>query len=151
MSRLASTPTSATDVLTTPVMPAETSLDIHLLNARSYLEHLQDMQADPIVVSTDFFCFVETFPRKGQQLRERELILPGSASFRTDRSATSERGGAMILALHELSPVGDYSPQLVDWSTQPSLSLSQQNMSISSPSTGHHQETLQRSLINCKC
>ncbi|KAK4327035.1 hypothetical protein Pmani_002483 [Petrolisthes manimaculis] len=83
------------------------------------IHKVQGKKLVTIVVSME-----ETFPRKGQQLRERELILPGSASFRTDRSATSERGGAMILALHELSPVGDYSPQLVDWSTQPSLSLS---------------------------
>ncbi|KAK4320894.1 hypothetical protein Pmani_008267 [Petrolisthes manimaculis] len=110
-------------------------ISIHLLNARSYLEHLQDMQADPILVSTDFFCFVETFPRKGQQLRERELILPGSASFRTDRPP-SGNSTAFIDKLQRLMQslptgvltviLGDFNFNLIDYSHHKILRVMEQ-------------------------
>ena len=86
--------------------PHDEWLTIRLLNIRSYLEHLQDLKIDPILNSTDVFCFTETFLKEGQLLRENEQILPETRCFRADRPLLLGRGGGlMTFASTELSPL----------------------------------------------
>ena len=82
-------------------------LKIGLLNIRSYLEHMEDMKADPVVPFIDVFCFVETFLRDGQCINEGAQIIPSMTYFRAERSSSSNvgKGGIMIMASQELSPV----------------------------------------------
>jgi hypothetical protein len=86
--------------------PHDEWLTIRLLNIRSYLEHLQDLKIDPILNSTDVFCFTETFLKEGQLLRENEQILPETRCFRADKPLSLGRGGGlMTFASTELSPL----------------------------------------------
>jgi len=83
-------------------------LKICSLNVRSYLEHIPDMKNDMTMRTADVLCFVETFLREGQKLGIDAQLMPEMKCFRAARPGNLDRGGIMILAPAEMSPV---SPQ----------------------------------------
>lgn len=78
------------------------TLNIRLLNVRSYLEHLDDLKADETVQTVDVFCYVETFLKKQEDI---DLIIQGARCFRADRAASVGRGGGvMTVARQDVLP-----------------------------------------------
>ncbi|CAJ1087262.1 hypothetical protein Bbelb_361660 [Xyrichtys novacula] len=78
------------------------SLNIRLLNVRSYLEHLEDLRADNSVKNVDVFCYDEYFLKQQQDI---DLVIPNAQSFRADRStAVGQGGGVMTVARQEVLP-----------------------------------------------
>ncbi|KAJ8333994.1 hypothetical protein SKAU_G00413130 [Synaphobranchus kaupii] len=104
MERLNTLPVQ-TENLPETQMPITSALTISLLNVRSYMEHLVDLNFDDEFRKSDVFCFVETFLREGQQLHAQDLILPDAVCFRKDSETTLGRGGGvMAVASKEVKP-----------------------------------------------
>ncbi len=95
--------------------PAETSIfstntdsiDIGLLNVRSYKRHLPDLKNEPVLQKASVLCFVETFLKPNSSLTPADLLLPSCKVFRAERHVAQnlDKGGIMIQAQTQVFPV----------------------------------------------
>ena len=69
---------------------------------RGYLDHVNDLKVDPVILSSNVVCFTETHLRNSDILHRNTQPTKSHIPYRQDRVGGVQKGGIMILVDHEI-------------------------------------------------
>ena len=87
-----------------PMLSTDEWFKLCHLNARGYLNHLNDIKADNNICSSSVICFTETHLRSSDNITDITKPIPCHIAFRSDRARGTAKGGIIIFAHPSCNP-----------------------------------------------
>ena len=69
---------------------------------RGYLNNVNDLKADPVILSSNIVCFTETHLRNSDIIHRNTQPTKSHIPYRQDRVGGVQKGGIMILVNHQI-------------------------------------------------
>ena len=85
-----------------PTLSEHDFIKICHLNVRGYLDHVNDLKVDPVILSSNITCFTETHLRNSDIVHRNTQPTKSHIPYRQDRVGGVQKGGIMILVDHEI-------------------------------------------------
>ena len=85
-----------------PTLSEHDFIKICHLNVRGYLDHVNDLKADPVILSSNVACFTETHLRNSDIVHRNTQPTKSHIPYRQDRVGGVQKGGIMILIDHQI-------------------------------------------------